>query len=326
MSKFYLYLLIFAFALPAAALAQDASEDEDESIPDTAAIDESRPEMQPPDHVRTKWGVFGNIHSGVTFGSFGSLEDDLKTEQLFRDNFALSSLGTNVGGDVNVQIGHRLIIGFGGTRFDYHTSLAGNQNYQPPASDTIAPTEPTEFGESRIHSYFFDAKIGFCIFNKTRYKYDKDLREFEYKYRWMLYPYIGLGFGNETLMEVSNYSLDREYFGPSDDIEAPGAIPRSEYREFTTALTMLEIGVATRFLKNKRGGLMLGAELGGYFNLGDGTWENSDLGVEIPEVNPAGLSGVYLRVTAGGGFFQVDDPSFQAVEDGYVDPDALKEE
>jgi hypothetical protein len=92
----------------------------------------------------------------------------------------------------------------------------------------------------------------------------------------------------------------------------------------------VDLGIGTRFCFDKKGGLMVGAELGGYLNAGGSKWKSvadEKTGVvekEISQANKSVLQGVYLRITVGGGFFQITEPENPMVvadeEDAYVKP------
>jgi hypothetical protein len=292
-----------------------------------------------------KFGVFGNIHAGVTSGFFSNLENDLKKEPMFRDEFRVRRLGTNYGGEIWGLIGglgNGLLVGIGGTGFNYDASLGASSSYSKQKPKDIAfPGNPPytaadsalanrqheensgkEFGESRIHSYYYTIKVGYAVINKDHYSLDKETGEYEFRYRWLLYPYLGLGLGGKSTLRASNFHINELYMGGKDQgVE----IPRAEFRDFTTRNTVVELGVSTRFFMDQDGGLAVGADAGAYFNVGGGKWEGPN-GQNVRNVNAFQMTGVYLRATVGGGFFMPDDdsPSTTSGQDAYVKPETIE--
>ena len=327
MAKLSIWLL--CFLLPAGfAFAQENNTKKVDVLdePEKQAYRKKVDLLKPPQYV-TKWGVMGNLSTGITFGFFGKLQDDLKTESMYHNDFVVKKLGSAFGFELDGMIGNRFIVGVGYTRYSYDASLGLKPD---PSDSTKGNTEKgQEYGEARIKSRSMYAKVGYAVFNRTRYVYDDEIGEYAFKYRWLLYPYAGFNFGNKTTMKLSNFSLEDQYFGQEGPDE-PGEIPRSEYQEFTTAVNMLEIGVGSRFMKSPKGGLTLGAEAGVYFNMGKGKWQNS-AGKDVVSVNQATLSGVYIRVTAGLGFlsnqpYDINATRKEKGDDGFVEPDKVDEE
>ena len=308
----YIGLLVLGFCLPNVVSAQNS---EKQLAPKTAKV---RPD-KPPYRIKTKFGVMGHFHGGVTWGFFNNLQKDLENPEFFTENWVLNNLGTNYGGNIMFQIGNYLMVGGGGNGFSYDASLA-----------SFATDKKGEVGEARQRGYYFTPMLGVVVINRAFYEYDYPTNQYNFRYRWMLYPFLGLGVGGENTLKLSNYSQDRKYFGGMAT-EGSVAIPRSEFREFTTNLTMLELGIGTKFMKNNKGGITIGAELGGYFNLGSGKWTDKLTGAEVKGVNDATMSGLYLRVTVGGSFFKNKEivggksgSSSSSSEDGYVKPEEVE--
>lgn len=307
--------------LPTALVAQNR-----QTAPKTIR---ARPE-KPANRFKTKFGVFGHFHGAVTWGFFDNLQKDLEKPKFFSENWTLNNLGTNYGGNLFVRIGSYLMVGGGGNGFTYDASLASFAKGKQPLEN--------EQGEARQHGYYLTPMVGVVILDRGFHEYDYASNQYTYRYRWMMYPYLGLGVGGKNTLKLSNYSQETKYFGtpPASANEAPPAntvsIPRSEFREFTTSMTMLELGLGTKFMKNEKGGIMVGGELGAYFNLGKGTWKEKEKGTEIKGVNDATMTGLYLRVTVGGGFMSNKavvagkGSSSSGGDDGYVKPDEVKEE
>lgn len=264
-----------------------------------------------PPHVKTKFGVFGNITTGVTLGFFGKLSDDLIKEDALKGNFTINNLGSLYGGNIFFQIGNRFLIGGGGMGLSYTAS--------------VGATKEREVGQIKLRSEFFTGTLGFVLLNRTRYVWDNETDDYEFKYRFYLFPYIGFG-GGKTTMRVSNYFDKEIYFGgPTGAL-----IETAKELDFTSKLNILELGLGTRFFKNKKGGLMLGAEIGGYFNVGGGKWKYTDPAggtqKELTQnVSDVSVSGIYFRVTAGGGWLKINDPAKSNAGDAYVKPEETNE-
>lgn len=300
--------------------------EDDDSVVKTPRSKASLPDR--PDDYKSTWGILGSAHAGITFGFMSDIEKDLKAEQMYTEDYYLRSLGTHYGGSIMGLIKNRFIIGLGGSGYNFDAALASF-----PPKDPERPTPEEEPGEARIHSYYFFGKIGYAIFNKTRWVYDDELDDYEFKYQWMLYPYLGFGFGGQTTMKLSNYTTSDLAFGAKED--DPGfIIPRSEYREFTSPLSVIELGVGSRFMRSPRGGLTAGLDFGVYLNMGGDKWEGEG-GKKVEMANKASVSGVYLRATLGGGLLggvSGDGGKRARNNDGYIPPssdskgDVLEEE
>jgi hypothetical protein len=200
------------------------------------------------------------------------------------------------------MIGNRFMVGFTAMGYSY------DQN--------IGATTEKEVGEARLRSQIFGGNIGYAIFNRTRYTYDSELEEWQYKYRWMLYPFLGVGFSSSNL-KLSNYSQKDIFFGG----ESGTKIGTASFQEFTTSIPVIELGIGFRGFKSKKGGLMLGAEIGSFFNLGKSDWKYDGNTIPNAELSQTSLSGIYFRITAGGGFlWNKSSDSDSKEQDGYVKP------
>jgi hypothetical protein len=314
---------LLTLTLPAVALAQ--KEDEDDSVVKTPRSKASLPDR--PADYRSTWGILGNVHAGITFGFMSNIEKDLQAEQLFSEDYYLRSLCTHYGGSIMGLIKNRFIIGLGGSGYNFDASLASF-----PPKDPERPLPEEEPGEARIRAHYLFGKLGYAVFNKSRWVYDEELDDYEFKYQWLLFPYVGFGFGGKITMEISNYGTKDLAFGAKDD--NPGIIiPRSEVREFTSPFSVLEIGVGSRFMRSPRGGLTAGLDLGLYLNMGSNQWEGPN-SVKVEQANKASISGLYLRATLGGGLLGgVTGGPSRSGNDGYIAPsrneskgDVLEEE
>jgi hypothetical protein len=255
-----------------------------------------------PAHEVSAFGILGYFHTGTTFGFFGQLEDDLMKNSALQERVIVRNWGSAYGGNLGVMIGNRFMVGFTAMGYSY------DQN--------IGATKEKEIGEARLRSQIFGGNIGYAIFNRTRYTYDSELEEWEYKYRWMLYPFLGVGFSS-TNLKLSNYSQKDIFFGG----ESGTKIGTASFQEFTTSMPVIELGVGFRGFKSKKGGLMLGGEIGGFFNLGKSDWKHNGNAIPKAELSQTSFSGIYFRVIAGGGFlWNKSSDSSSPQQDGYVQP------
>ncbi|MCS7085514.1 MAG: hypothetical protein NZ534_05505, partial [Bacteroidia bacterium] len=250
-----------------------------------ASADEAvnEPTDEKPKPIKVKWGVFGNVSTGFALGAFGKLADDLKNEKLFNnDEFYLRNLGSYYGGDLWGHLPYNILVGFGGMGTSYNVSV-GSEKVEP---DVQYPDDdlPTDIGDVRINSAIYVGRIGYC-FNFTRYtkvrdpnvelerqinefkarkEYvdykeggippPKELQRYRYRYRWMLFPYLGFGAGNMR-MRLTNFSLDQLYFGTTEG----QMLDRTTEVRFRSSVSIVDLGIGTRFCFDKKGGLMLGA-------------------------------------------------------------------
>ncbi|MCS6906072.1 MAG: hypothetical protein RML72_02155 [Bacteroidia bacterium] len=256
-----------------------------------------------PAHEVSKLGIIGYLHTGTTFGFFGGLEDDLIKNSALQERFIVRNWGSAYGGNLGVLIGNRFLVGFSAMGYSY------DQN--------IGATKEREIGEARLRSQIFGGNVGYAIFNRTHYTYDTEIEDWEYKYRWMLYPYLGVGFSSCNL-KLSNYSQKDIFFGG----ESGAKIGTASFKEFTTSIPVIELGLGFRGFKNKKGGLMLGGEVGGFFNLGKGEWKYEGNPIPNAQLSQTSLSGIYFRIIAGGGFLwsKTGETSPEQPQDGYVKP------
>jgi hypothetical protein len=272
-----LIVSLFAFAVAPVMLAQQGT---DTTM--TAGSESSRPADTT---LRLKFGVFGNLHAGVTYGSFGKLANSFQSDPVFRNSdYQLSGLGSDFGGHLFGLLFKRIIIGGGGTYFAYDASLS-LRSVPSDTSQFVAEQDQLQRGETNITSGTIHGNLGFAIINRKKL---------------LLFPYIGYHTGTSTLT-VKNYSPDVINLGSA-------TIDRSRTEKFTSDITMFEFGVGVRVFKNRAGGLSVGAELGGYLNLGDPTWTADNGGAEVKNIEQSSLSGGYLRITVGGGIFSTTQP------------------
>jgi hypothetical protein len=295
----------------------------DEDVVETTVVTNS--------DIKTRWGIYGNATSGLSYGTFGVLEERMASSEAIGQTFETNHIGSQYGGNIWGQIGNRFLIAVGGQGFNY--------TYGLDAKDSIA--------HAGVSAGMFTGTLGFIVYQKYKvvnYRYGdsiyidkgdggerlKTILRPDFRYHWCLFPYVGVGFGSSDL-KVSNYSPKNFNFGSQ-------VVERQTSLQFNSSMLFVDFGVGVRFRKNKKGGLMLGAELGGFLNVGSGEWKNTANDAVVresadPNAKPiaASLAGGYLRLTVGGGFFSVSDPSEKQgakaaaqKDDAYVEPSAVE--
>jgi hypothetical protein len=282
-----LFVLCALITMPFAGRAQTgdnggAAQNEQNGEQDTLQIGNKGGLFNPVDTIpRAKFGGFANAHAGMTYGTFGDLEKDLKNESVFdNQNYQVHGLGTVIGGSVNFLLFKRLLINAGGTRYAYDASLSKDE-IEPQDTSNPEEIQQKNKGEAKVGTNIFHGGAGFVVMNKKQ---------------MLLYPYVNYAFGTTT-MEVKNYSRDELEYGNT-------TIDQAESVEYESDVSMLDVGVGFRYRLKQKGSLMLGAELGGYFNLGGGDWTGPD-GNTVEDVKESSLAGGYLRITLGGGIFSI---------------------
>lgn len=316
MRKLSLTILFFAFLIVGmnigginSLIAQSIGEESSKKLAPKKGRD--KPE-RPAFRVKTKIGVFGHLQAGVSWGFFGKLEENLKNKDVYTENWYQRSLATHYGGKILVQFGG-VLLGGGISAYSFDASLA-----------TFSEKNGGEQGEAFQKSYYFTPTLGYAIINRAFYEYTYETNQYDFRYRWMLYPFVGLGLGGKNTMTLANYSSKPKYFGDQTS-DAFVLVPRQETRDLTTNHMLLEIGLGTQFMKNNKGGLMLGAEIGGFFNIGAKKWNDVLTSKEVKGVNDASFKGIYIRATVGGGYFNNKEIVGKSkTGDGYVKPEELE--
>ncbi|MGQ9863389.1 MAG: hypothetical protein ACUVRD_02745 [Bacteroidia bacterium] len=145
----------------------------------------------------------------------------------------------------------------------------------------------TERGLARPYTSHVGGQIGFAAVNKES---------------WLLAPFAGYHVGKYQL-RYQNYFNENIRFGNNE--------VKPLFKEtFQVDLPTAEIGVSMRYFKGAPGlSLILGADIGGNFGLGKPTWKLQDK--EVVGVNPAQLSGVYVRFHIGVGLVKPKTESTQ---------------
>ncbi len=189
---------------------------------------------------KVKCGVYANISSGFTYGSFGKLENDLKSTNTYGSDFFIKGLGSMWGGSVHGLIAKRFLISGNAAKFSYDASV------DPKAQK----------GQSKLKSTVFGGNVGFVVANKN-------------KSIW--YPYLGYSMGTSKL-NLQNYEKNDITFGGND------TILRISENEYTSKVGTFELGFGFRHFFKETGGLTVGIDLGGYFGSSK-PWEGESVTV-----------------------------------------------
>lgn len=138
----------------------------------------------------------------------------------------------------------------------------------------------TERGLARPYALHYGGQLGFAAINKNL---------------WLFYPYVGYQVGTYEV-RYTNYFTEPIYFGTNQELRP------LDKRTFSSNLGLVEVGLGLRRFKRGEGvTLVWGADLGGVFAPSKGSWKASE-GPDPAGVNPAQLSGGYLRFSLGFGY------------------------
>jgi hypothetical protein len=292
MKRFYLFLMasLLFIGLAVSASAQDdglsgekrGKREKTEKPEKEKAEKAEKPEKGQDSTLRMTYGLFANVQSGFTYGAFGKLKESLAEPTVFdNQDFVVRGLGSSIGGSVHGLLFKRLIIGGGGTRYSYDASLSERPSPQDTAQYNSS-FETLNRGEAKVTTTLYNIHLGFAALNRENH---------------LLFPYVGYSFGSQEL-RVQNYSPDIMNLGGSE-------IDRARTETFKSNVGVVDFGVGYRYVMKRNGGLMVGAELGGYVNVGKNDWESED-GMVLQNVQQSSLMGGYLRFTVGGGIFSTN--------------------
>ncbi len=138
----------------------------------------------------------------------------------------------------------------------------------------------TERGLVRPYALHYGGQLGFAAINKNL---------------WLLYPYVGYQVGTYEV-RYTNYFTEPIFFGTTQQLRP------LEKRTYSSNLGLVEVGLGLRRYRRGEGvTLFWGADLGGVFAPSKGSWKASE-GPDPQGVNPAQLSGGYLRFSLGFGY------------------------
>jgi hypothetical protein len=142
-------------------------------------------------------------------------------------------------------------------------------------------------GQALMRLNLMGGNIGYVVYNKNQF---------------LIYPFVGY-VGGLSNLKLTNYHIDSIRYGNV-------WVQRNEFEEFKAkSLSFLELGGSAKFMTKHQGGVMIGVELGGYFNLNKKDWEHQRTQNMVPDIVKAAFSGFYLRFTLGGGLFKMEPVS-----------------
>jgi hypothetical protein len=137
----------------------------------------------------------------------------------------------------------------------------------------------SEKGQSKVKTQTFGGHIGYLLYNKNNY---------------LIYPFLGYQVGSAKL-NLTNYSNVDITYGENVTIE------RITSKELESKSGLAELGASMRYCFNDKGLLMIGIDLGGFFNVGSKDWNAGS--VTVSKVSKPSLAGAYIRFSASFGLF-----------------------
>ncbi|MCX8112378.1 MAG: hypothetical protein N3E49_04165 [Bacteroidia bacterium] len=182
------------------------------------------------------FGILLRGHSGVGYGSFGKLSEDLKASNALGKDFRLIPWATTAGANLDLILAKRLL-------------LAGTLQLQHyDASET-------ERGLARPYALHYGGQVGFALLNKNL---------------WLLYPYAGYQVGTYEL-RYTNYFTEPIYFGRNQELRP---LDKRTYSA-NLGLAEIGLGLR-RWRRGDGLTLLWGADLGGVFALSEAKWKASE--------------------------------------------------
>ena len=233
-----------------------------------------------------EWGGFGYATVGGMVGDWSKLEGALDGPEAFGNAFDVSPLALQVGGGGKALLGQWFLLGGKGMGW----FVGGDRR------------DDAEMSLSGGGGGF---DFGVAVYNR---------------HLTLFYPYVGVG-GYALSFDVAN-GRDRDLrFG--DATVGPG-----QTRAFSTGFFTADFGIGIQRMMffGRRddlsdGGFLAGFEGGLLVPLVKGALVD-DADQRVAGVADFGLSGVYLRLTLGGGGFSFsDDPRYRDLRNDYEDED-----
>lgn len=137
----------------------------------------------------------------------------------------------------------------------------------------------SEKGQSKIKTQTFGGQFGYLVYNKNHY---------------LIYPFLGYQVGTSK-MNLTNYSNVDITYGDNITIE------RISAKELESQLGLAELGASMRYSLNEKGLLIIGIDLGAFFNVGTQDWKAGN--TTVSQVSKPSLAGGYLRFSVNFGMF-----------------------
>ncbi|MDW8058365.1 MAG: hypothetical protein RMJ57_08820 [Bacteroidia bacterium] len=181
------------------------------------------------------FGLLLRGHSGVGYGAFGKVENDLKAANALGKDFRIVPWATTAGANLDILIAKRIL-------------LAGTLQLQHyDASET-------ERGLARPRALHYGGQLGFAAVNKNL---------------WLFYPYVGYQVGTNEL-RYTNYFTEPIYFGRNQELRP---LDKRTYSS-NLGLVEVGFGLR-RWRRGVGVTLLWGADVGGVFAPSDGKWTAS---------------------------------------------------
>ncbi|MCS6895737.1 MAG: hypothetical protein NZZ60_06290 [Bacteroidia bacterium] len=195
------------------------------------------------------FGILLRGHSGVGFGAFGKLKDDLKASNALGKDFRIVPWATTAGANLDFLFAKRILL----------SGTLQLQHYD--ASET-------ERGLARPYALHYGGQLGIALLNKNL---------------WMLYPYLGYQVGTYEL-RYTNYFTEPIYFGQNQELRP---LDNRVYSS-SLGLAEVGIGLR-RWKRGQGVTLFWGADIGGVFAPSEGKWKASEgpepQGVSAPKLS-----------------------------------------
>ncbi len=137
----------------------------------------------------------------------------------------------------------------------------------------------SEKGQSKVKTQTIGGNVGYLLYNKNNY---------------LIYPFLGYQVGTSK-MNLTNYSNVDIIYGDNVTIE------RITAKELESQTGVAELGASMRYCFNDKGLLMIGIDLGAFFNVGSKDWSTGS--TTVSQVSKPSLAGGYLRFSVGFGLF-----------------------
>ncbi len=182
------------------------------------------------------FGILLRAHSGVGYGAFGKLKDDLKASNALGKDFRIVPWATTAGANLDILLAKRLLL----------SGTLQLQHYD--ASET-------ERGLARPYALHYGGQLGFAVLNKNL---------------WLLYPYVGYQVGTYEL-RYTNYFTEPIYFGRNQELRP---LDKRTYSS-NLGLAEIGVGLR-RLKRGEGITLLWGADVGGVFAPSEGKWSASE--------------------------------------------------
>lgn len=186
-------------------------------------------------------------------------------QKTFGNNYSLGSSGYGTGGGGMILFSNGVLLG-------------GNGGTHPLA---YSYADSAQIRTKHDFAYF---NLGYCVFNQSS---------------WILYPYVGFGAGTASV-SVRNDAKT----GWTADFDKAKPFQYGEKRTYKARSPAFELGMGSKFVTSRYGGVVFGLDAGAYLLPDAGDWKDGSR--TISGLRTSNFSGFYLRLTIGGGAFKED--------------------